>query len=239
MNFYQSIHQYYDHIFPLNKQQVVFTKEELQAPGEILDIGCGTGNLAIALANEGFDVDAIDLDESMIETADKKSNGNNPRFSAIDMLEIASVFNADNFDAITCFGNTLVHLTDNARVQHFFNSVYTLLKPGGKFLFQVLNYETILRNKPDNLPLIDNDIVRFDRKYEYSESGFINFKTSLTVKTSEATLNNEVQLNPLTKMQLEEMLQISHFKNIEFFGNFNHGVLSDDSLPLVCIAECN
>ncbi len=237
MSFYQSVHKYYDEMFPLNKQQVTFVKDELAGGVHLLDIGCGTGSLSHALSNEGYNVDAIDLDESMIEEARKKSEAENPRFRTANMLEISSDFNFEQFDGVICFGNTLVHLTENALIEHFMNSVFTILKPGGKFMLQILNYESILKKRLKNLPLIENNNIRFERLYEYPDSGLINFKTNLTIKQSGEVIHNEVLLNPVGKTEIENMLNETGFSNIQLFGNFKRDKLSDESLPLVIRCE--
>ena len=51
MNFYQSISDHYDEIFPLNKAQVDFVEKSFDNVDELslLDIGCGTGNLSFEI----------------------------------------------------------------------------------------------------------------------------------------------------------------------------------------------
>jgi glycine/sarcosine N-methyltransferase len=237
MSFYQSVHKFYDEMFPLNKQQVIFVKDELPIRSHLLDIGCGTGSLSYALSLEGYQVDAIDLDKSMIDEAQKKSQTENPMFRTANMLEVSSDFNFDQFDAVICFGNTLVHLTENALIEHFLNSVFSILKPGGKFMLQILNYESILEKRLKNLPLIENDNIRFERLYEYTGSGLINFKTNLTIKKSGEVIQNEVLLNPMGKTEIEKTLKETGFGNIRLFGNFKRDKLTNESLPLVMCCE--
>lgn len=38
-------------------------------PGKVLDVGCGTGRVALTLANRGFEVDAIDIEPKVIQIA--------------------------------------------------------------------------------------------------------------------------------------------------------------------------
>ena len=48
MDFYTSIHHYYDAIFPLQTAQIDFIKQYIQeGNASILDVGCATGNLAV------------------------------------------------------------------------------------------------------------------------------------------------------------------------------------------------
>lgn len=45
------------------------------APGRVADLGCGTGTLALLLAEEGYDVDAVDFSPAMVELARAKTAG--------------------------------------------------------------------------------------------------------------------------------------------------------------------
>lgn len=74
MDFYTSICTYYDNIFPFSPPQRDFVELTLKdiPDARILDIGCGTGNLAISLAVKGYRVVAIDYERAMIEAAEKK-----------------------------------------------------------------------------------------------------------------------------------------------------------------------
>ena len=56
----------------------------------------------------------------------------------------------------TCFGNTLVHLQSIELMGKMLKGVFAVLKPGGHFLLQILNYDFILDEQVSELPLIDS-----------------------------------------------------------------------------------
>jgi len=237
MGFYESIAEYYDDIFPLDETQVEFVRGEFPPPCEnrnILDVGCGTGNLAIALAREGFRVTAVDLDPAMVQKATEKGRGV-PRlsFRQLDMRALSSVFLPGSFDGVLCFGNTLVHVEKQSDVLSFCRSAKGLLKKGGRLLLQILNYDSILAKRLPGLPTIENDRVKFERIYRYPEAPHILFRTGLTVKASGAVIENEVPLYPLKVGDMEILLKDAGFSEIRFFGSFRKGPLTPESLPLV------
>src|SRR4051794_3766816 len=55
-----------------------FTKECFERyqikPTTIVDLGCGTGNLSIPLAAQGFQVTGLDLSEDMLAVAEQKQS---------------------------------------------------------------------------------------------------------------------------------------------------------------------
>lgn len=70
----------------------------------ILDVGCGTGNVAIACAERGADVVAIDRNSGMLEVARAKSSRNPAVFGRITWLELGALELEDRFDPDTFDG---------------------------------------------------------------------------------------------------------------------------------------
>lgn len=240
MEFYTSIADHYDHIFPLNKQQLNWVKQETGATSlHLLDAGCATGSLAIELAKCGFKVDAFDLDAQMIELARRKDDNKVVRFTSGDLLKMEENYAANTFDGLLCFGNTLVHLNDENEIAQFLNAAYLLLKQGGKLMIQVLHYENILRRKLEQLPLIDNEVLRFERSYRYPENNSIVFDTRLTIKAEGKTLNNSVKLYPVSHTQIRRLLIDAGFSSVKSYCDFAGNELTEQSIPLLITAVKN
>jgi magnesium-protoporphyrin O-methyltransferase len=70
----------------------------------VLDAGCGTGNLSIALANHGFEVEAFDVSAPMVHFAKYINNGRTkgipPRFLVGDIASLAGA--ARQYDVVCC-----------------------------------------------------------------------------------------------------------------------------------------
>ncbi|HJO92810.1 MAG TPA: class I SAM-dependent methyltransferase [Victivallales bacterium] len=234
--FYSSISDVYDYIFPPSKAQTNFILSEIDTPSQknILDIGCGTGNLSSSLAKHFKSVQAVDLDMEMINKANEKYRLNNLFFSCADMLKISEYFKSDKFDSIDSFGNTLVHLDSPDEILNFFNETKKLLNDSGKLLIQIINYDRILTNNVKSLQTIDNEHIKFERYYNYlSDKHKIEFKTILTIKESNQIIHNSVNLYPLLKEETNNLLLEAGFQHISFYGNFMKEKYSINSIPLI------
>jgi 2-polyprenyl-6-hydroxyphenyl methylase/3-demethylubiquinone-9 3-methyltransferase len=101
----------------------------------ILDHGCGTGDIAAALAARGFRVDARDASPKMIEQARALHAGSAVRFAVIEPTLGPSDAGADReaFDAVVC-SSVLEYVDD---LPAGLRQLVAMLKPGGWLLATV------------------------------------------------------------------------------------------------------
>ncbi len=238
---YSSIAENYDYIFPLNPLQKMFLTSRIPSGKNIsvLDLGCGTGSLAIALAEEeDYNIVGIDNDPNMIDVAQSKVKGKNPVFLVEDMTKVQRSFKAESFDAIYSFGNSLVHLSNPDDIENLFQMAKTLLKPGGKFLGQIINYRRIFDKMVTGLPTIDNEHISFERGYQFTGPGEpLYFKTRLLTKKDGKILENKEVLYPLLPEEALFFLENAGFYDIDLYGAFNGDGLLSDSYSFIFVAR--
>lgn len=89
----------------------------------VLDVACGTGDMALLLAERGATVTGVDISEEMLDVASLKEKG--ARFMVADAEHLP--FEDNTFDAVTCaFGvRNFVHLEQGL------SEMLRVLKPGG------------------------------------------------------------------------------------------------------------
>ena len=108
---------------------------ELQGK-KVLDVGCGGGILAEAMAARGAQVTGIDLADKPLKVAQLHllESGQQVDYRRIAVEELAQQAPA-SFDVVTCM-EMLEHVPDPAAVVH---ACAALLKPGGHAFFATLN----------------------------------------------------------------------------------------------------
>ena len=239
MDFYQIIAAYYDHIFPPNPSQVAFVHQRLHPGATYLDLGCATGSLAIALAELGHPCTGVDLSADLLTVAQKKRNDcpDSIRLEQIDMMHISSVFQANGFDAIGCFGNTLSHLPPE-QIPSLLSAVKNVMKPGGFFFIQIVNYDRLVEKGLSALPTIENAAIRFERKYlNFDGNSPFTFEATLTVHhTGDLHWANET-LYPLRQSDLTRQLTTAGFTDIQYSGNYTGAPPGDAHVPLIAVAR--
>lgn len=97
-------------------------------PARVLDIGCGTGDLAIFLAGKGCEVTGLDFLDGPIEIARRKAKaaGVEATFLVMDALAVGEI--PERFDAVTDCG--LFHVFDDVRRAAYVSALARLLEPG-------------------------------------------------------------------------------------------------------------
>ncbi|HOY50171.1 MAG: class I SAM-dependent methyltransferase [Prolixibacteraceae bacterium] len=238
--FYGSIAGYYPVIFPQNQAQldcIAGAAEPLEGK-TILDVGCGTGELAAGLAEQGALVTGIDLNDALLNQARTNRSHERILYRKANMLHIARLFGRNKFDLVVCLGNTLVHLLNPMQMRDFFSSVRAVLKPGGRLILQMLDYDYIFREKITSLPLIDREEVTFERMYEFLPgSREIAFLTRLTVKSTGEVIENKTDLLGIGREDLVQLMDIAGLQEIELFGDFDKRPYTGDHLPLVVFSR--
>ena len=106
------------------------------APGDaVLDAGCGTGSLALLLADAGYRVTGVDLSAGMLERARAKDVESRVRWREGDVraLEVP-----DAFHAVVTVADVLNHLRDLDAWEAAFRSFHRQLRPGGLLVADVM-----------------------------------------------------------------------------------------------------
>ena len=240
MAFYESIAHKYDNIFPLNINQLNFVAQHAGSPDPssvILDLGCGTGSLVTALSQRGYKCVGIDNNDEMLRIAKHKQGfeKEGSSFKNLGMLEIDSGLNI-HFHIITCLGNTLVHLETREEVGLLLRQCKNKLSPGGKLIVQIINYNRIFDQKIDQLPLLENENIRFERRYEVKNT-FIKFSTELMIKKTGKVIINTVDLLPLLFSDITQLFMDAGLTQTQFYGNFKREPYSRNSYAMIIVAS--
>ena len=145
-----------ENLLPLEPGHKYFLADPL-APrnGELLDIGCGTGNFLAAARGAGYGVTGIELDRNAARFA--KERLGLQRVLALTISEFAEQCAEERFDVVTFF-EVLEH---QAAPVEFLQKVKACVRPGGAIALSVPNRERWLTG-PDVLDYPPNHFLRWN-----------------------------------------------------------------------------
>lgn len=121
-----------------------------------LDLACGTGVLCRVLHEKGIRSRGMDLSEGMIAIAREAG----PQIP-YDVADMTTYHPGEAFDLVTCTGDALNHIPDLSDVERIFANVHSYLKPGGHFIFDLLDKAEISTAEPFDLEFDEHTTARF------------------------------------------------------------------------------
>jgi SAM-dependent methyltransferase len=108
--------------------------EELAGDGAALELGIGTGRIALPLAERGVPVHGIDLSEAMVARLRAKPGAERLR---VTIGDFASTRVDGSFSLAYLVFNTIMNLTTQDEQVACFENVAAQLEPGGCFVIEV------------------------------------------------------------------------------------------------------
>jgi 2-polyprenyl-3-methyl-5-hydroxy-6-metoxy-1,4-benzoquinol methylase len=198
-----------------------------------LDIACGSGRHAVALAENGFQVTANDLSSTLLREAKKLAESKNLTltFTHTDMREIAF---EQEFDLIvqlfTSFGYFENEDEDNAVLQN----VARALKPSGWYVLDFLN-EQFVRNtlQPETRRTLDTLDV-FEQRMIFGE----RVVKSISLRENGTTHRFIESVRLYSQEELTAMLTAVGLRIHHTLGDYDGSAFVRDASPrLILIAQ--
>jgi len=113
----------------------------------ILDLGCGTGDIAIEMSKRSYEVIAIDKSDEMLSVAKEKQGADDVQFVCQDITKFELY---GTVDIMICFLDTVNHITNETKLDKVFSLCKNYLNPGGILIFDIASdyyFSEILGNK--------------------------------------------------------------------------------------------
>ena len=149
-----------------------YKKHTGKSPDKILELACGTGNIACELVKLGHNVTAEDLNEQMLKIANSKPNA--PHLRLANMLDASD---ENIFDLALLIFDSLNYLQSTEEISRLLTTVHSRVAPNGIFIFDIstlknchenfdglLDYQKISKNfmLQESLLQEDTQITKFD-----------------------------------------------------------------------------
>jgi ubiquinone/menaquinone biosynthesis C-methylase UbiE len=140
-----------NHFGPIIERTIL---RSLPPPAVLLDLCCGTGQIAQVLTTRGYHVTGVDSSDEMLRFA--RTNAPKAEFICADVNQVTLT---DRYHAAFSVFDSLNHVLDLEDLTIVFQKVYTSLLDNGIFLFD-LNMETAYKSRwNDYYHAVTNDYV--------------------------------------------------------------------------------
>ncbi|KRM96610.1 putative methyltransferase (putative) [Liquorilactobacillus aquaticus DSM 21051] len=225
---YTTFAQLYDELMEPKMYEQWCSFIEKQVPtlstAQILDLACGTGRLAVLLAQKGYDVVGSDLSADMLTLAEEHARDKQVNIPLIeaDMLDLSEL--AD-FDVVTCCLDSLCYMDDEESMLKVFRQVYEHLRKGGYFIFDVISpYQTDVVYPGYMYNYTDDNRAFIWQSYEGDQPHSVIHDLTFFVydkhKKGYARLNETHYERTYSLPEYRRILSEAGFKSIKEFADF-------------------
>jgi len=125
--------------------------ENHQAPGKVvLDLGCGTGSITVALAQRGYKVTGIDISPEMLTQAEQKARvaGTTIPFYQQDIRDLELDFQPD---AVIATFDTLNYILNEQDLLSVLEGIYRNLQEDGLVIFDLNTHYKLVEVLGENV----------------------------------------------------------------------------------------
>jgi SAM-dependent methyltransferase len=106
------------------------------APRTVLDLACGEGSFAAAMADRGYAVTGVDRSAAMLKLARDKAEKSGLRIEFLEQ-DMRALSLESRFDLVTSWFDSLNYLLEIDDLNACYCGVHRALKPGGLFIFDM------------------------------------------------------------------------------------------------------
>jgi SAM-dependent methyltransferase len=244
MDPYAEIAPFYDWEHDDFTDDVSFYLNVIQG-GPVLDVGIGTGRIALAVANAGFEVVGVDVSDAMMALARKRLHG----AQGVQLCRgpVAELDSRSRFSVALLSLNTLWHVTElNAQIE-MLRAIGRRLIPGGLLVVDVSNPLTMadregrgeLRQRFRRV--VDDRTVSaysaaWDDEGEQILTLSLTYEETLSTGASRRTCA-ELELRYLYRFELELALGQAGLVLSHCYGSYDLQPYGSESPNLIVIAQ--
>ena len=177
----------------------------------VIDIGCGTGSLAVRLAGEGLSVVGVDPAAASLDVARTKPYADRVTWINGDATALASLSGTADMAVMT--GNVAQVFVSDADWSETLTAVHAALRPGGSFVFETRRPEVRAWEDwdiaPTTVDLLDGRTAVIARTVTVVDLPLVTFEGSTTI--GDEILTSVSTLRFRDRLEIERDLRSNGF----------------------------
>ncbi|MBA4709528.1 class I SAM-dependent methyltransferase [Aquitalea aquatica] len=206
----------------------------------VVDIGCGTGVLAVRLAQLGHSVTGIDPAAAMLEVARARRGGGQVCWlggTAADLPLDA------RFDVALMTGHAFQCLLTDEAVQEMLGAVRRHLRPGGVLMFESRNPASTpwqrwsSKQSRQELALADGERLVVWHALQDVDDELVCFDTHYHFQGADVRLCSRSVLRFMSHAAIAGQLRLAGVKRLDWYGDWRGGALTMQSAEMIAMAR--
>ena len=238
-DFYSMSAEFYDLDYRekrYNEDLDFYVSESAASGGPVLELGCGTGRVSLAIAEAGIEVEGVDLSESMLQRLHSKLLEQPPqvrnRLSA-QTGDLCSIRLHKTFPLVISPFRVVQHLIDRRQQRQWLRTVRRHLRSAGSLVFDVFqpDFELMFEMRERFLeidyihPQTSHRVRRWSQVDPMVETQTMRVHFNWCIEDAAGApvrqRDGSVTLRWFTRAELENLLELEGFQVTDYWGTFD------------------
>jgi SAM-dependent methyltransferase len=222
-----------------------YAEEAKRAGGPVLELGCGTGRIAIPIAQSGVDIVGLDQSASMLAHARAKAEAAGVSISWVE-ADCRTFALGRRFAFIFMAFNSMQHLHDHASLAALFGRVRRHLAPHGRFVFDVFNPSLAILNRVPGQWYVERQYedpdgrgtITLEQSAVYDDAAQVNRITWYFSRPDEKDFRVEqLDVRCFFPQELDLLVQSNGFEVEQKYGNFERKQFASGDMKQIVVCR--
>jgi ubiquinone/menaquinone biosynthesis C-methylase UbiE len=243
----------YDWVYAWKRDDIPFYVEQARkSDGPVLELGCGTGRIAIPIAKAGVEVVGLDSSAKMLQVARRKAKASGSISGKLTWLlgDMRSLSMSGKFALVIIPYRGFLSLLNVEEQRRCLDGIRAHLLPGGKLIFDIFVPDLDTMTEGSTAAVHSWDVShpeRGNRLVVWDQSRFDNHNQVIDVRMIIEELDGtgqvlrklyrDFQLRYIHRFEAQHLLELCGFHVIDLFGDFDGESLYEDSTDMIWVAS--
>jgi Methylase involved in ubiquinone/menaquinone biosynthesis len=234
----------YDALLPVGAHLPFYSALARQHPEGVLELACGTGQLAVPIAGSGVPIVGLDRSAAMLATARNRATAAGVTCDLVEG-DMRAFDLGQRFGLVFIARNSLLHLSSAEDIVAAFKAVRNHLLPDGVFAFDVFNPDPsiLARSKDQRFPVMTVDTATFGRltvesTHDYDAAEQTDRGTwFISAGDERDKWVVSVVVRSIFPQELPLLLQAAGLRVLNRFGSLDKSPFGSGSRHQVCVCQ--
>jgi SAM-dependent methyltransferase len=200
-----------------------------------LDLCCGPGRCAVALAKQGLSVTGVDRTKYLLDKARARARKEGVRVEWVQE-DMRKFVRKDTYDVAVSMFTSFGYFESRAEDTRVLKNILTSLRPRGQVLIELMGKETLAKmfqpslaeTAPDGSILIQQPQIL---------DGWSRVRNIWTVVRNGKARKFTIELNLYSGHELREQLELAGFEDVKLYGNLEGEPYGPDASRLIAVGK--
>jgi ubiquinone/menaquinone biosynthesis C-methylase UbiE len=201
----------------------------------VLDLCCGPGRCAVALAKQGLTVTGVDRTKFLLTKARESARKEGVRVEWVE-ADMRKFARKNSYDLVLSMFTSFGYFENRDEDSRVLKNIFTSLRRGGQVLIELLGKEIFAKIYQPSLAETASDGSILIQQPQVLD-GWSRIRNTWTVVRNGKARKFTIELNLYSGQELRERLEAAGFDDVKLYGNLEGDPYGPDARRLVAVGR--